>query len=82
MLNRKGSIVALGPVDCIMETIRNDVGSLLWRCKRGKNYAVRPLEQLMHSAAMKSGLEEHISSAPAFFRYPMVSDRMQNYLNI
>ena len=62
----------------VLNILRRDVGSLLWRCKRGKNYAVRPLEQLMHSAAMKLGLEEHISSAPAFFRYPMVSDRMQN----
>jgi GR25 family glycosyltransferase involved in LPS biosynthesis len=57
----------------LIETLQQDVGSLLWRGKRMRNYVAKPVDKLMPRIVLSSGLAVQVSSQPTFFRAPMVS---------
>jgi len=62
----------------LMETLRNDVGAILWKGKRMRNYLVKPIDKILPRQTMtKFGPSAvQISSQPAFFRAPMLTSKI------
>ena len=63
----------------LMETLRTDVGALLWKSKRMRNYAVKPIDKILPRRI--SELFGHPGSVqivthPAFFRAPMLTSKI------
>lgn len=61
--------------ETLMVTLRSDVGAILWKGKRMRNYAVKPIDKILPRQTLsKFGHKSvQISSHPAFFRAPMLT---------
>jgi hypothetical protein len=64
--------------ETVMQTLRNDVGALLWKGKRMKAYLVKPIDKILPRQVMSSfgASSVHISTHPAFFRAPMLTSKI------
>ena len=62
----------------IMETLRNDVGALLWRNKRARYYSTKPIDKVLpRRIAAKFGPKSvQLSTHPSFFRAPMLTSKI------
>lgn len=62
----------------LLETLRNDVGALLWKGKRARFYSVKPIDKVLPRQVMSLCGEEsvQITTHPAFFRAPMLTSRI------
>lgn len=62
----------------LMSTLRSDVGAILWKGKRMRNYAVKPIDKILPRQTLsKFGPNSvQISSQPAFFRAPMLTSKI------
>ena len=75
--------------DLVLNTLRNDVGSLLWKMKTARFYSVKPIDKILPRIVMghydcnkKSSNDGPCVSAvmittqPAFFRAPMLASKI------
>ena len=64
--------------DKLMETLRRDVGAMLWRGRRMKVYTVKPIDKIVPRQMLSlMGPEAvQISTRPAFFRAPMLTSKI------
>jgi len=64
--------------ESLLETLRSDVGAILWKGKRMRNYAVKPIDKILPRQTLsKFGpTAVQISSQPAFFRAPMLTSKI------
>ena len=64
--------------ETLMRTLRSDVGAMLWKGKRMRNYAVKPIDKILpRQTLIKFGPSAvQISSHPAFFRAPMLTSKI------
>lgn len=62
----------------LLETLRNDVGAMLWKGKRARHYNVKPIDKMLPRQIMSlCGAESvQISNHPAFFRAPMLTSKI------
>ena len=62
----------------LMNTLRNDVGAILWKGKRMRNYVVKPIDKILPRQTLsKFGpTAVQISTHPAFFRAPMLTSKI------
>lgn len=62
----------------LLETLRNDVGALLWKGKRARFYSVKPIDKVLPRQIMALCGEGsvHIVTHPAFFRAPMLPSKI------
>ena len=62
----------------LMETLRRDVGAMLWRGRRMKIYTVKPIDKIVPRQMLSlMGPEAvQISTRPAFFRAPMLTSKI------
>jgi hypothetical protein len=62
----------------LLETLRKDVGALLWKGKRARYYSVKPIDKVVPRQIMSLCGEEsvQITSHPAFFRAPMLTSKI------
>lgn len=62
----------------IMDTLRNDVGSMLWKGKRMRNYVVKPIDKILPRQIMSifEPSAVQLSSNPSFFRAPMLTSKI------
>jgi hypothetical protein len=62
----------------LLETLRNDVGALLWKGNRSRYYSVKPIDKVLPRQILKlCGPESvQISTHPAFFRAPMLTSKI------
>lgn len=65
-------------LDAVLASLQNDVGALLWNGKRMRCYSVKPIDKIMpRRVAEHLGRDcIHVSSAPAFFRAPMLTSKI------
>lgn len=59
----------------IMTKLRNDVGSLLWRSKKMRFYAVKPIDKILPRTIETFGSIQ-IPENPLFFRAPMLTSKI------
>lgn len=64
--------------ETLMNTLRSDVGAMLWKGKRMRNYAVKPIDKILPRQTLsKFGpTSVQISTHPAFFRAPMLTSKI------
>jgi hypothetical protein len=64
--------------ESLMEVLRKDVGSLMWKGKRARYYTVKPVDKIMPRLIMNqfSQAAVQIASKPAFFRAPMLTSKI------
>lgn len=64
--------------DELLNVLRSDVGALLWKHKRQRNYAVKPIDKVLPRRIMATfGLHSlHLATQPAFFRAPMLTSKI------
>ena len=62
----------------LLETLRQDVGALLWKGKRARFYSVKPIDKVLPRQVMALCGEESVqlTTHPAFFRAPMLTSRI------
>ena len=62
----------------LIETLRNDVGAMLWKGKRMRFYSVKPIDKILprQTIAAFGHHSVHISTHPAFFRAPMLTSKI------
>lgn len=62
----------------LMETLRNDVGAMLWKTKRARHYIVKPIDKILPRLVMRTYGQEAVllPSHPAFFRAPMLTSKI------
>lgn len=62
----------------LMETLRRDVGAMLWRGKRMKIYTVKPIDKIVprQTLSLMGPNSVQISTRPAFFRAPMLTSKI------
>mmetsp|Transcript_19295 Transcript_19295/g.46602 ORF Transcript_19295/g.46602 Transcript_19295/m.46602 type:complete len:526 (+) Transcript_19295:184-1761(+) len=62
----------------LMDTLRRDVGAMLWRGRRMKIYTVKPIDKIVPRQMLSlMGPEAvQISTRPAFFRAPMLTSKI------
>jgi hypothetical protein len=69
------SITAEG-YNAIMHKLKRDVGAMLWRSKKMKNYLVKPIDKVMPRRVYEAKLKVVIAKKPLFFRAPMLTSRI------
>lgn len=62
--------------EAIMEVLRRDIGSLLWKGKRMRYYSVKPADKVFPRCLHKHNLDVRIVTRPLFFRAPMLYSRI------
>ncbi len=64
--------------ETLMRTLRSDVGAILWKGKRMRNFAVKPIDKILPRQTLsKFGPTAiQISTHPAFFRAPMLTSKI------
>lgn len=64
--------------ETIIQTLRNDVGALLWKGKRARYYSVKPIDKILPRQVISSfgANSVHLSTHPAFFRAPMLTSKI------
>ena len=64
--------------ETLMETLRSDVGSMVWKGKRMRNYAVKPIDKILPRQTLRKfgPTAVQISTHPAFFRAPMLTSKI------
>jgi hypothetical protein len=64
--------------ELLMETLRSDVGSMLWKGKRARYYQVKPIDKIIPRKIISTfGTNAVLLSAtPAFFRAPMLNSHI------
>lgn len=64
----------------MMETLRSDVGAMVWKGKRMRNYAVKPIDKILprQTVARFGPASVQIASHPAFFRAPMLTSKIHS----
>jgi hypothetical protein len=62
----------------LMNDLRNDVGKMLWKGKRQRYYAVKPIDKILPrlTKAAFGHQSVHIATHPAFFRAPMLTSKI------
>ena len=62
----------------LLETLRMDVGAMLWKGKRMRAYVVKPIDKVLPRQVMASLGRPcvHVSTRPAFFRAPMLTSKI------
>lgn len=62
----------------LMDTLRNDVGAILWKGNRMRNYLVKPIDKILPRQIMsRLGPDSvQLSSHPTFFRAPMLTSKI------
>lgn len=69
--------------EALLRRLRNDVGALLWKGKRGRFYHVKPADKVL-PRLLREHFEEHdnnqdsvqLTTYPAFFRAPMLTSKI------
>ena len=66
--------------ETVLETLRNDVGAMLWKGKRMRCYSVKPIDKLLPRQTMAAfGRQSvHIPTHPTFFRAPMLTSKIHS----
>ena len=66
--------------ETLMATLRSDVGAIVWKGKRMRNYAVKPIDKILPRQTLsKFGPDAvQISTHPAFFRAPMLTSKIHS----
>ncbi len=64
--------------ETLMETLRSDVGAMVWKGKRMRNYAVKPIDKILPRQTLRKfgPTAVQISTHPAFFRAPMLTSKI------
>lgn len=64
--------------EAVLDKLRHDVGSLLWRGKRARFYTVTPIDKLLPRkiAYLFGGDKIYLARRPAFFRAPMLTSKI------
>lgn len=72
----------------LIQSLQNDVGSLLWKGKRMRHHVVKPIDKVMPRKIMAAfspsdqvdeGREcVHVATDPAFFRAPMLTSQIHS----
>jgi GR25 family glycosyltransferase involved in LPS biosynthesis len=62
--------------EAIMEVLRRDIGSMLWKGKRMRYYSVKPADKVFPRSLQKHNLDVRIVTRPLFFRAPMLYSRI------
>ena len=62
----------------LLDTLRKDVGAMLWKGKRARFYSVKPIDKLLPRQIMSlCGAESvQITTHPAWFRAPMLTSKI------
>lgn len=62
----------------LMETLRKDVGAMLWKGKRARFYSVKPIDKLLPRQIMTlCGADSvQVTTNPAWFRAPMLTSKI------
>jgi hypothetical protein len=62
----------------LLETLRNDVGAMLWKGKRMRTYSVKPIDKILPRQIIASFGPDSVQLAtqPAFFRAPMLTSKI------
>jgi hypothetical protein len=64
----------------LLETLRKDVGAMLWKGKRMRHYSVKPADKIFPRQIMaRFGSESvQLPTHPAFFRAPMLTSKIHS----
>lgn len=67
-------------LDCLLSSLRNDVGSLLWKGKRMRCHVVKPIDKVLPRQIISLFGQQsvHVTTHPAFFRAPMLSSKLHS----
>ena len=63
----------------LLETLRQDVGAMLWRGKRARYYSVKPIDKILPRQIMSlcgGSQAVQVLTHPAFFRAPMLTSKI------
>jgi hypothetical protein len=62
----------------LMESLRNDVGAMLWKGKRMRHYLVKPVDKILprQTMALSGPSSVQLATHPAFFRAPMLTSKI------
>eukprot|EP00934_Nitzschia_sp_Nitz4_P007649 Nitzschia sp. Nitz4//scaffold20_size174350//17454//18944//NITZ4_002079-RA/size174350-snap-gene-0.212-mRNA-1//1//CDS//3329541740//7639//frame0 len=62
----------------LLDTLRKDVGAMLWKGKRARFYSVKPIDKMLPRQIMSLCGKESVqlSTKPAFFRAPMLTSKI------
>ncbi|KAL3924982.1 MAG: hypothetical protein SGILL_000706 [Bacillariaceae sp.] len=62
----------------LMESLRNDVGAVLWKGKRMRHYLVKPIDKILprQTMALMGPSSVQLATHPAFFRAPMLTSKI------
>lgn len=62
----------------LLEVLRNDVGSMLWKGKRARYYSVKPVDKMLPRQIMSLFGQSSVQLAthPAFYRAPMLTSKI------
>jgi len=72
--------ISMEAYDALMATLRSDVGAMLWKGKRMRNYTVKPIDKILPRQTLANfgpGAVQ-ITSRPAFFRAPMLTSKIHS----
>lgn len=66
--------------NALMEKLRHDVGAIVWKGKRMRQYIVKPIDKVMPRQITAAFSREHIhvTKKPAFFRAPMLTSKIHS----
>lgn len=62
--------------NCLIPTLRDDVGSMLWKGKRMKTFCVKPIDKILPRKIVEyysTNRNVHVTTVPAFYRAPMLT---------
>jgi hypothetical protein len=64
--------------DSMLHTLQLDVGAMLWKGKRMRVYAVKPIDKILPRITQENfgPPSVHITTHPAFFRAPMLTSKI------
>jgi len=64
----------------LIERLRNDVGAIVWKGKRMRNYLIKPIDKALPRTVAAAFSREHIhlTKNPAFFRAPMLTSKIHS----
>jgi hypothetical protein len=65
-------------LESLLDALRMDVGAMLWKGKRMRNYVVKPSDKVIPRQVMASLGRQciHVTTCPAFFRAPMLTSKI------
>ena len=65
----------------VLQKLRNDVGAMLWKGKRMRFYAVKPIDKILPRQVKScfGAKSVQISTHPAFFRAPMLTSKIHSH---